>query len=181
MASRTCHSSRLIKKGMNCHSNPPPESPALNQFHPNDQPHAMRFPPLAVRQHPPDRLRIFWPHSLLTAPSPIRLEDFPNGSQVAWALAEAERTGAPKVLYLNLDDSLGEKHKATRHIEPVAWHHDHNESTRRRAAIQKRLLLLGTHLAGRPHRGHAGPAAVPAGFHRTSHQSPPRSPIQLYG
>lgn len=49
--------------------------------------------------------------------------------QVAWLLAEAERTGAAKIIYVNLDDSLGEKDKATRHLEPVAWHYDHHEST----------------------------------------------------
>jgi hypothetical protein len=50
--------------------------------------------------------------------------------QVAWVVAQAERTGAPKVLYINLDDSIGEKHKTTRHLEPVDFHHDHNESTK---------------------------------------------------
>jgi hypothetical protein len=49
--------------------------------------------------------------------------------QVAWLIAEAERTGAPKVLYINIDDSLGEKDKGTRHLEPVDWFFDHSEST----------------------------------------------------
>jgi hypothetical protein len=49
--------------------------------------------------------------------------------QVAWLLAEAERTGAPRIIYINIDDSLGEKDKATQHLEPVAWHYDHSEST----------------------------------------------------
>ena len=52
--------------------------------------------------------------------------------QVAWVLAAAERSGAPKVLYINIDDSLGEKDKATQHLEPVAWFHDHSESTKTR-------------------------------------------------
>ncbi len=51
--------------------------------------------------------------------------------QVAWVVAQAERAGAPKVIYLNLDDSIGEKHKTTRHLEPVDFHHDHNDSTKR--------------------------------------------------
>jgi len=51
--------------------------------------------------------------------------------QVAWVVAQAERVGAPKVIYLNLDDSIGEKHKTTRHLEPVDFHHDHNDSTKR--------------------------------------------------
>lgn len=53
-----------------------------------------------------------------------------RAQQVAWVLAQAERVGVPKILYLNLDDSIGEKHKTTRHIEPVDFHHDHNESTK---------------------------------------------------
>jgi len=36
----------------------------------------------------------------------------------------------PKVIYINIDDSLGEKDKDTRHLEPIAWFFDHSESTR---------------------------------------------------
>ena len=49
--------------------------------------------------------------------------------QVEWLVAEAQRRGLPKVLYVNLDDSLGKKDKKTSHVEPVDWFHDHNEST----------------------------------------------------
>src|SRR6266496_4812760 len=49
--------------------------------------------------------------------------------QLTWLLAEAQRRGLPKVLYLNLDDSLAKKDKKTCHIQPVDWFHDHNEST----------------------------------------------------
>jgi DDE superfamily endonuclease len=49
--------------------------------------------------------------------------------QVAWVVAQAEQARAPKIIYINLDDSIGEKHKTTRHLEPVDFHHDHNEST----------------------------------------------------
>lgn len=49
--------------------------------------------------------------------------------QVAWLIAEAERAGAPRVIYINLDDSLGEKDPHTRHIEPVAWFFDHTDNT----------------------------------------------------
>ncbi len=31
-------------------------------------------------------------------------------------------------LVVSLDDSLGPKHKDTRHLEAVAYHHDHNAS-----------------------------------------------------
>jgi len=51
--------------------------------------------------------------------------------QVAWVVAQAERAGAPKVIYLHLDDSIGEQHKTTRHLEPVDFHPDHHDSTTR--------------------------------------------------
>src|SRR2546425_134888 len=51
--------------------------------------------------------------------------------QVAWVVAQAERAGAPKVIYLNLDDSIGEKHTPTRHLDPVDFQHDHHDSTKR--------------------------------------------------
>jgi len=50
--------------------------------------------------------------------------------QVAWLIAEAECIGAPKVLFINIDDSLGEKDKNTHHLEPVDWFFDHSESTK---------------------------------------------------
>ena len=50
--------------------------------------------------------------------------------QVGWLIAEAERIGAPKVIYINIDDSLGEKDKDTCHLEPVDWFFDHSESTK---------------------------------------------------
>src|SRR5262249_24891629 len=49
--------------------------------------------------------------------------------RVEWLVAEVQRRGLPKVLYINLDDSLGKKDKQTAHLEPVDWFHDHNQST----------------------------------------------------
>jgi hypothetical protein len=65
-----------------------------------------------------------------------------RANQVAWAVAEAQRRGLPKVLYLNLDDSLGTKGKATRHLEPVDWFHDHNESTKGRPRYKNAFCYL---------------------------------------
>ena len=62
--------------------------------------------------------------------------------QVAWVVAQAERTGAPKVIYINLDDSIGEKYKTTRHLEPVDFHHDHNESTKSTPRYKNGLCYL---------------------------------------
>src|SRR5215831_15365648 len=62
--------------------------------------------------------------------------------QVEWLVAEAQRRGLPKVLYVNLDDSLGEKDKQTAHLEPVDWFHDHNESTPCQPRYQKAFCYL---------------------------------------
>ena len=51
--------------------------------------------------------------------SPWKAEDVRSAlriRQVNWAVAQAERLGLPKVLYINIDDSLGEKDKDTRHM-----------------------------------------------------------------
>lgn len=62
--------------------------------------------------------------------------------QVWWVLTQAERLGLPKVMYINLDDSLGEKDKATRHLEPVDWFHDHSESTKSRPKFKNAFCYL---------------------------------------
>jgi hypothetical protein len=62
--------------------------------------------------------------------------------QVEWLLAEAERADAPKVIYVNLDDSLGEKDKATGSLEPVDWHYDHVESTKNKPRYKKAFCYL---------------------------------------
>lgn len=62
--------------------------------------------------------------------------------QVAWAIAQAERLGLPKVIFINLDDSLGEKDKQTRCLEPVDWFHDHSESTPRKPRFKKAFCYL---------------------------------------
>jgi hypothetical protein len=62
--------------------------------------------------------------------------------QVTWLLELAQARGLPKVLYVNLDDSLGKKDKHTSHIEPVDWFHDHNESTPSRPRYHKAFCYL---------------------------------------
>src|SRR5262245_40688493 len=62
--------------------------------------------------------------------------------QVQWLVAEAQRRGLPKVLYVNLDDSLGKKDKQTAHLEPVDWFHDHNESTPSQPRYHKAFCSL---------------------------------------
>jgi hypothetical protein len=48
----------------------------------------------------------------------------------------------PKEIYINIDDSLGEKDKHTTHLEPVDWFHDHNESTPSRARFKNAFCFL---------------------------------------
>ncbi len=77
--------------------------------------------------------------------SPWRADDVRaalRARQVAWLLAEAERTSAPKIIYVNIDDSLGEKDKGTQHLEPVTWFHDHSESTKRKPRYKNAFCYL---------------------------------------
>jgi hypothetical protein len=73
--------------------------------------------------------------------------------QVTWLIAAAERVGAPKVIHINIDDSLGEKDKDTRHLEPVAWFHDHSESTKSKPRYKNAFcyvvctMRIGSHVA----------------------------------
>jgi hypothetical protein len=63
-------------------------------------------------------------------------------NQVAWAIAQVEHTSASKVIYINLDDSLGEKDKNTCHLEPVDWFYDHSESTKKRPRYKNGFCYL---------------------------------------
>lgn len=62
--------------------------------------------------------------------------------QVSWLISEGERSDAPRIIYINIDDSLGEKDKGTRHIEPVAWFYDHSESTRTRPRFKNAFCYV---------------------------------------
>lgn len=77
--------------------------------------------------------------------SPWVAEDLrrPLGTfMVGWAIQQAEATGAPKVIHVSLDDSIGAKHKNTHHIEAVDWHYDHIESTKNRPRYKNGLVYL---------------------------------------
>ena len=53
-----------------------------------------------------------------------------RASQVKWAISEAEKAGEAPIIYINIDDSLGDKDKQTRKIETVDWFYDHSESSK---------------------------------------------------
>ena len=65
-----------------------------------------------------------------------------RASQVSWLVEQAELAELPKVIYINLDDSLGEKDKHTRHLEPVDWFHDHSESSRSKPRFKNGFCYL---------------------------------------
>ncbi|MAT96237.1 MAG: transposase [Anaerolineaceae bacterium] len=62
--------------------------------------------------------------------------------QVNRLLAGVAQSDTPPVIYLNIDDSLGEKDKATRHIQAVDWHHDHSESTKSKPRYKNAFCYL---------------------------------------
>jgi hypothetical protein len=77
--------------------------------------------------------------------SPWQAQDVQNAlrrQQVQWAITQAEHSGLPKIIYINIDDSLGEKDKATRHLEPVDWFHDHSESTKSKPIFKNAFCYL---------------------------------------
>jgi len=92
----------------------------------------------------------------LDAPDPSNMADFLRispwqaadvraalrANQVQWALAQAAQLGLPKVIAINLDDSLGEKAKATRHLEGVDFFHDHTESTKTKPIFKNAFCYL---------------------------------------
>ncbi len=58
------------------------------------------------------------------------------------AVIVAESSSGPVPILVSIDDSVGEKDKATRHIEPVGWHYDHLESTKNNPRYKNGLAYL---------------------------------------
>jgi len=51
-----------------------------------------------------------------------------------------------KTVYVSIDDSVGEKDKATRNLEAVDWHHDHTKSTKKKKASTNGTVHVETRL-----------------------------------
>lgn len=62
--------------------------------------------------------------------------------QVRWLIKEGEQTKGPQKIYINIDDSLGEKYKGAKSLEPVDWFHDHVESTKKKPRFKKGFCYL---------------------------------------
>jgi len=50
------------------------------------------------------------------------------------------------VIQVSVDDSLGKKHKDTRHLEAVSFHHNHTESTRRKQVYSNGYVYVEVHV-----------------------------------
>ena len=61
---------------------------------------------------------------------------------VEWAVATTGRQEAPPLILISLDDSIGEKDKATRHLEGVDWHYDHLESRKKKPRFKNGLAYV---------------------------------------
>lgn len=63
---------------------------------------------------------------------------------VGYALKLADQLGLEHTVWIGLDDSLCEKDPATKHVEGVAWHHDHNARAKKQAAYKNgSVYVLG--------------------------------------
>jgi hypothetical protein len=92
----------------------------------------------------------------IEAPDPSNMADFLRISpwsaaavraairadQLHWLIDRAKRLGLPQVIYINLDDSFGEKDKNTSQLEPVAWFHAHTESTKTKPCFKNGFCYL---------------------------------------
>ena len=58
----------------------------------------------------------------------------------------AHRLELDRVIYMSIDDSLGKKGKATRHLEVVDFQHNHDESTRRKQVYVNGYVYVEVHI-----------------------------------
>lgn len=58
----------------------------------------------------------------------------------------ARRLGIELVILISVDDSLGKKGKATRHLQAVDYHHNHSESSRRKQVYTNGYVYVEVHV-----------------------------------
>jgi len=61
-------------------------------------------------------------------------------------LEMAAKAGLEPKILVSLDDSLGKKGKATKHLQAVDYHHNHSESTKKRQAWSNGYVYVELHL-----------------------------------
>lgn len=80
--------------------------------------------------------------------SPWGREDIGQGRKkvmLAKFLAFAQQLGLATIT-VSVDDSTGKKDKATRHLEAVCFHHDHNDGSRKKPKYVNGFVYVETHI-----------------------------------
>jgi hypothetical protein len=81
--------------------------------------------------------------------SPWRVVDVskPRKRQMLLKFLEiAHKLKLAPVIFASVDDSLGKKHKNTRHLEAVSFHHNHSESTGRKQVFSNGYVYVEVHI-----------------------------------
>jgi hypothetical protein len=73
-----------------------------------------------------------------------------SGPRKRWMLVKflalARKLHLASVILVSVDDSLGRKHKDTRHLEAVSVHHNHSDSTRKKQVYHNGYVYVEVHL-----------------------------------
>jgi len=81
--------------------------------------------------------------------SPWQVIDI-SGPRKRWMLLRflelARKLNLASVILVGVDDSLGKKDKATRHLEAVSFHHNHNDSTRKKQVYSNGYVYVEVHI-----------------------------------
>jgi hypothetical protein len=81
--------------------------------------------------------------------SPWAPEDI-SGPRKRWMVMKflelARKVNVAFEIFIGIDDSLGKKGKATKHLEAVDYHHNHTESTKKKQAYTNGYVYVEVHL-----------------------------------
>lgn len=81
--------------------------------------------------------------------SPWQVSDI-SGPRKRWMLIKllelARQLNLASVIQVSVDDSLGQKHKDTRHLEAVSFHHNHSDSTRKKQVFSNGYVYVEVHI-----------------------------------
>jgi len=81
--------------------------------------------------------------------SPWQVSDI-SGPRKRWMLLKflelACKLTLASAILVSVDDSLGKKHKDTRHLEAVSFHHNHTDSTRKKQVYSNGYVYVEVHI-----------------------------------
>jgi len=73
-----------------------------------------------------------------------------SGPRQRWMLLQflelARKLNLASAILVGVDDSLGQKHKDTRHLEAVSFHHNHTGSTRKKPVYSNGYVYVEVHI-----------------------------------